>query len=124
MNKILTTALVFVLGASTIAYVGHKRIENLNQDIKTVKQKNYDLSRDLKSLKYDYNTDVLELLKGRKDVSMYVTMLEDYEDYVLCASIDHTIDCMFVIAEHTDKDVLEYKMSKIKTQFNIGNDYD
>lgn len=82
----------------------------------TVKQESKEASQTIKSLQYDYREDILTLLQGRKDVSLYVELLKDYETYALCASIDTSIDCQFVIYTHTDKDVLEFKAEKLKKE--------
>jgi len=82
----------------------------------TAKQESKEKSQTITTLQYDYREDILTLLQGRKDVSFYVESLKDYETYALCASIDKSIDCQFVIYTHTDKDVLEFKAEKLKKE--------
>lgn len=111
MNNTLLIFAFIICGA--LLFNKHQAVK---QELETVKQESKEKSQDIEILKFNYTEDILTLLRGRKDVSVSVTTLSQYDDYVLCATIRHDYDCQFVLATHKDKMVLNYELSELKKQ--------
>lgn len=120
MNRtILTMGCVALTGVIWLCnYELHEKI-TAEKKVAQLESELKEKTRDIEILEFNYNEDIKTLLQGRKDVSLYVTTTYKGDYYVICASIDTTIDCQFAIGTHKEKVIAEFEASEIKKELNL-----